>query len=134
MSRYCPRTGGASRRRLYRNRDNAVIAGVCSGVADYFGIGAGIVRLITVVLAFPFTMATIIAYIVLGLVLKRRPAELYGDADEERFWQSVRVEPSRTVSDLWRKFEDLEERLRHAEARVTSRSFNLERAFRDLEG
>lgn len=134
MSRYCPRTKGASRRRLYRDRDNAVVAGVCAGIASYLGIKSGLVRLISLVLAFPFTMATIIAYVILALVLKRRPAELYGDAEEERFWQSVRVEPSRTVGDLARKFEDLEERLRYAEARVTSSSFKLERAFKELEG
>ena len=133
MSRYCPRGRQASRRRLYRDRDNAVIAGVCSGIANYLGINTGFVRLVTVIIAFPFTMATLIAYFVLALALKRRPPHLYDDDEEERFWQAVRVEPSRTVGDLWRKFEDLEERLRNAEARVTSSSFKLERAFRDLE-
>jgi hypothetical protein len=46
----------------------------------------------------------------------------------------VRLEPSRTARDLLRKFQDLERRLRAAEARVTSSEFKLRRQFKDLEG
>jgi phage shock protein C len=47
----------------------------------------------------------------------------------------VRLEPSRTAHDLVRrKFEELERRLRAAEAGVTSSEFKLRRQFKDLEG
>src|SRR5688500_4435945 len=39
-------------RRLYRSRRDRVIAGVCGGVADYFGIEAVIVRVVAVMLVF----------------------------------------------------------------------------------
>jgi phage shock protein C len=38
-------------RRLVRRRDDRMIAGVCSGVGDYLGMDANIVRLIVVLLA-----------------------------------------------------------------------------------
>jgi phage shock protein C len=38
-------------RRLVRRRDDRMLAGVCSGVGDYLGMDANIVRLIVVLLA-----------------------------------------------------------------------------------
>jgi hypothetical protein len=58
---------------------------------------------------------------------------LYSSREEEAFWRSVRLEPSRTAHDLLRKFQELERRLRAAEARVTSSEFKLRREFKDLE-
>ena len=122
-----------SRRRLYRDPSNGWLAGVCAGVSDYLGISRGFVRLVLFLLAFPFTLTVVGIYVILAIVLKRRPQSLYGDAAEEQFWRSVRVEPSRTTGDLAHKFEAIERRLRDAEARVTSSTFRLRRAFRDLE-
>ena len=39
-------------RRLYRSKSNRFIAGVCSGIGDYFQIDANIVRLIFIILSF----------------------------------------------------------------------------------
>jgi phage shock protein PspC (stress-responsive transcriptional regulator) len=36
-------------RRLVRLRDDRMVAGVCSGVADYLGVDVTLVRLVTVV-------------------------------------------------------------------------------------
>jgi phage shock protein PspC (stress-responsive transcriptional regulator) len=41
-----------SPRRLYRSREDRMIAGVCGGLADYFGIDPAIVRVAAVVLVF----------------------------------------------------------------------------------
>jgi len=38
-------------RRLVRRRDDRMIAGVCSGIGDYLGMDANIVRLLVVLLA-----------------------------------------------------------------------------------
>lgn len=121
-----------SRRRLYRDGEQGWIAGVCSGVADYLGLNKALVRLLFVILAFPFTITVTIAYIIMALVLRHKPQTLYRDQAEEAFWRDVRVEPSRTTGDLLKKFERIDRKLRQAEARVTSRSFRLRRAFRDL--
>lgn len=55
-------------RRLFRDTDNAMIAGVSSGLAAYFGIDAVIVRLIFVVTLF-WGGAGFLAYILLWLVV-----------------------------------------------------------------
>ena len=120
-------------RRLYRNPRRGWIAGVCAGIADYFGISAGLVRLLTVISLIAFTLPTFAAYVIAAMVLERRPENLQASREEEAFWRSVRLEPSRTAHDLARKFQDMERRLRVAEAKVTSSEFKLRRQFRDLE-
>lgn len=37
-------------RKLYRSRDNKVLAGICGGLAEYFEVDASIVRLVTLAL------------------------------------------------------------------------------------
>lgn len=124
---------GPSRQRLYRDARRGWLAGVCAGIADYFGVSVGLVRFLTFLSAIFFTMPTLFGYLVAALVLQRKPDHLYGSGEEEAFWRAVRLEPSRTAHDLVRKFEELERRLRAAEARVTSSEFKLRRQFRDLE-
>ncbi len=55
-------------KRLYRDPQNAMIAGVCSGIAAYFGVDATIVRLIFIIALF-FGGAAIPVYLVLWLVM-----------------------------------------------------------------
>jgi phage shock protein C len=131
----CPRNRSRpSWGRLYRDGRRAWLAGVCAGIADYFGLNPCLVRALTVASAIFFTFPTVVAYIIAAFALPRRPAELYDSPEEEAFWRSVRLEPGRTAHDLARKFQELERRLRAAEARVTSSEFKLRRQFRDLEG
>jgi phage shock protein C len=120
--------------RLYRDGRRAWLAGVCAGIADYFGLNPCLVRALIVASAVFFTFPTVVAYIIAAFALPRRPAEMYDSPEEEAFWRSVRLEPGRTAHDLSRKFQELERRLRAAEARVTSSEFKLRRQFRDLEG
>jgi phage shock protein C len=120
-------------RRLYRNPRRGWVAGVCAGLADYFGLSPGLVRLVTLVLMIAFTLPALLAYGIAAMVLERRPEGMQASREEEAFWRSVRLEPSRTARDLTRKFQDMERRLRAAEAKVTSSEFKLRRQFRDLE-
>jgi len=55
-------------RRLYRNPDDMVIAGVCSGLAAYFGIETVFVRIIFILLIF-FQGIGILAYFIFWLVM-----------------------------------------------------------------
>jgi phage shock protein C len=128
-----PTRSEASWRRLYRDPRHGWIAGVCAGLADYFGLGRGVVRVLTLICLMAFTLPTLVAYLIAAVVLERRPEAMRGSRDEEAFWRSVRLEPSRTARDLARKFQDMERRLRAAEARVTSSDFKLRQQFRDLE-
>jgi len=59
-------------RRLYRSRDNRMIAGVCAGLAEYVDIDQTIVRLLFVLGLFAGG-ATFWAYLVMMLVV---PEEL----------------------------------------------------------
>jgi phage shock protein C len=121
-----------ARNRLYRDRERGILAGVCAGIADYFDLPTILVRTGVVLGLFFFTFPTIAGYLILALVLRPRPPELFESEEDEAFWRRVRAEPKRTAADLERRFRDLERRLRDAEAHVTSRAFDLDRRMRDL--
>jgi len=60
------------RKRLWRSRDDAVIAGICGGVADYFNVDPVLIRVLWVI----FTLVAgggIIAYLACWLVIPREP-------------------------------------------------------------
>lgn len=59
-------------KRLYRSRKNRMIAGVCGGVAEYFGIDPIIVRLIALVMLF-FVGGGFLLYIIGWIVIPQRP-------------------------------------------------------------
>ncbi len=61
-----------SNRKLYRSRENAMIGGVCAGLADYFNIDSTIVRLATVILIFPGGLS-IWAYIIAWIIIPQKP-------------------------------------------------------------
>jgi phage shock protein C len=63
--------------RLYRNRYGAMIGGVCSGLADYLGLPAWLVRLYFVLLALGPGVGTVL-YFLLWAALPRR-GEYEGD-------------------------------------------------------
>lgn len=65
-------------RRLTRSADNVVIAGVCAGVADYFGLNVGVLRLVTLLLIL-FGGLSIWVYLILWLVLPRGSRRLSGE-------------------------------------------------------
>lgn len=57
-----------SPQKLYRSRDNRIIAGVCGGLGEYFGIDPTWVRLIFILLFFAGGAAFLI-YIILWLIV-----------------------------------------------------------------
>jgi len=63
-----------TKRTLYRDHKNGKIAGVCAGVADYFGLETWLVRILTVtaffLLAGPFVIVT---YIAAWFILEKKP-------------------------------------------------------------
>lgn len=58
-------------RRLFRDGDNAVIAGVAAGIAAYFDIDPLIVRVIFIILTFVSGGAMIALYIILALIIPK---------------------------------------------------------------
>lgn len=101
---------------LYRDKQNAKLLGVCSGIADYTGINALWVRLLTIMLTFTVAGFTIPVYILMGLLLNKKPKHLYGDAKETRYWQGVRQSPKRTAREIRARMKDVDRRLAQVES------------------
>lgn len=118
--------------RLYKNRENKVLCGVCSGIAEYFGFDVTLTRLLAVLSQFMFP-ATFLVYIGLCILLPAKPARLYESESDQEFWKGVRVSPTTTFSEVRHRFRSVEARLQRIERYVTSSNFSLDREFRDLE-
>ena len=58
-------------KKLYRNTGNKMIAGVCSGLADYINIDPTIVRLIFALVGLSGT--GILAYLVCAIIIPEKP-------------------------------------------------------------
>ncbi len=59
-------------RRLYRSRTDRMLAGVCGGLGEYFGVDPTIVRLLMVLLALAGGPGLIL-YIILALIIPEAP-------------------------------------------------------------
>ena len=59
-------------KKLYRSRKDKMIAGICGGLGDYFGVDSTLVRVLFLVLVFSGVWP--IVYLLLWLVIPREPA------------------------------------------------------------
>jgi phage shock protein C len=105
---------------LYRDKHNAKLMGVCSGIADYTGVDTLWVRL--GFLALLFTVAPILlpAYFIAGILLNKKPPHLYKDVDEQKYWQRVRQSPQRSAREIRARFRDVDRRLADVEHHYVS--------------
>jgi phage shock protein C len=105
----------SERTTLYRDKQHARIMGVCAGIADYTGIDVKWVRLAAIILM-PITGGWVLpAYFVAGMFLPKKPAHLYVDAQEQKYWQRVRQSPQRTAREIGARFRDIDRRLAEVE-------------------
>jgi phage shock protein C len=118
--------------RLYRDRDNRKLMGLCAGIASYFGIDPLPVRIAMVAGAFFFPFPVIPAYFIVAAFLPKRPPQLFASAAEESLWREVTLAPDRSFHALKLKFRALEARLARLEGDVVSGDVELRRKFRDL--
>lgn len=110
----------SDRTTLYRDKQNGKLLGLCAGIADYTGINALWVRLAALMLI-PITSGVIIPlYFITGFLLNKKPAHLYVDQDEQRYWQRVRQSPARTAREVRAQFRDLDRRLAEVETYYVS--------------
>lgn len=146
---------------LYRNPKNKKIAGVCSGIADYLGWEAWLIRIL-VVSGILFGMPLLFfAYIAAWFILDENPKEQdrknkhyqtnssrYSQGDnvskddeyehsnesikvKARVWQSGEP-PKQALYDIRRKFSSLEKQLQSIEYYVTSSEFTVAREINKL--
>ena len=63
-----------NKRRLYRPKSNRMIAGVCAGVGDYFGVDPTIVRLVWALLSLAYGVG-VLGYIVAAVIIPEQPQD-----------------------------------------------------------
>ncbi len=61
-------------KKLYRNTSNKMIAGVCSGLAEYINIDPTIVRLIWALIA--LSGAGVLAYLIAAIIIPEKPSDI----------------------------------------------------------
>lgn len=138
---------------LYRDTDKGQIAGVCAGVAEYFGWELWLVRII-MVSGFLLTGGSffLMAYVLGWFILEKKPKGLKnsnfidgsgqrvssGNVNVEtkievksKVWQAGEP-PIQAFVDIESSFGKLETRLRRMESYVTSSEFQLNREFKNL--
>ncbi|MXO85887.1 envelope stress response membrane protein PspC [Altererythrobacter aurantiacus] len=107
---------------LYRDKQNAKLMGVCSGIADYTGVNAFWVRLGFLAALFSGILSPIIIpiYFLAGLLLNKKPDYLYSEPEEQKYWQRVRQSPQRTAREVRSRFRDIDRRLAEVESYYVS--------------
>ena len=143
-----------TKKTIYRDTKHGRIAGVCAGIAEYFGLEVWLVRILTVtaffLLAGPFVFVT---YIACWFIFDKRPentphvtahressdtskgwrnSSVSNTEDNERVevktkvWQAGEP-PRQAFHDIANRFQGIEKRLRKIETYVTSREYQLNR-------
>jgi len=107
------------RTKLYRDKHNGKIMGVCAGIAEYTGVDTFWIRLGMVALVIGLGWP-LFAYFIMGVVLNKKPPHLYRDRAEEQYWQRVRQSPNRTAREIRASFRDVDRRLAAVEAHYVS--------------
>ncbi len=62
-----------SKKRLYRSKDDRVVAGVCGGIAEYFDVDPALIRIAALIMV--FSGGGFLAYLVAWLVIPENPAQ-----------------------------------------------------------
>lgn len=144
---------------LYRNPSSGKVAGVCAGIADYFGWETWLVRILVVsgvLFGMPFL---ILGYVAAWFILDKNPkgqvkqskyhragTSKYSQDDsasqhDEHMNESIKVKarvwqsgepPKQAFHDIRRKFSSLEKQLQAIEQYVTSAEFTVAREINKL--
>ncbi|MGI5308810.1 envelope stress response membrane protein PspC [Rheinheimera sp. WS51] len=136
-----------ARGELLRDDSNAKIAGVCAGIADYFGWEVWLVRIITLSGLFLGSGFIFMLYIAAWVVLEKKSLaqakqKTSGVSSKTltkerhievktRVWQRGEA-PKQALQHLSHQFNDIELRLRDIERHVTSTKFQLNKEFNNL--
>ena len=109
-----------------------MIAGVCAGLADYFGFNLRVTRILAFISLLMACPVTLLVYIGAVLLFPSRHAEPIRPEYDAEFRQAVRSSPAETLGDVRRRYQTLDSRLARLERYVTSSRFDLDQEFRKL--
>lgn len=126
-----------SDRHFYRDRDRAILGGVCAGLANYLGFNLKVTRILAFIAFLTAMPIAIIAYLAAVFLI---PSESHGhqDAATDRCCsgrkrrklkedkQNVESPKSSVAEDINRRCESLDERLKCLEKHVTSKRYQLD--------
>ena len=118
-------------RGFYRNRDRALLGGVCAGLADYFGFNLRATRFLAFIAFLMAMPVTVLGYLAAVILIPARSTVGQRRGDPE-FRRALRASPGQAASNVRRRFRSLDRRLARLEKVVTSSRYQLEREFRDL--
>lgn len=139
----------SSKPELYRDPRQGKVAGVCAGVAEYFGWETWLVRIITVTGFLLSGSFFLVAYLAGWFILEKKPqglitghshsavtskeAEILDRSIEvkAKVWQAGEP-PKQALHDIVDKFDQVESRLRNMERFVTSPQYTVSREINNL--
>jgi phage shock protein C len=119
-------------RRFYRDRDRAVLGGVCAGISDYFGFNLKVTRFLAVIAFLMAMPMAAIGYLAVVLLVPSASLQSSAQGADPEFKRAIRSSPSQTMSDVRRRFQSLDRRLARLEKYVTSSRYQLDQEFRNL--
>ena len=138
---------------LYRNSSQGKIAGVCAGLADYFGWETWLVRILVVSGVLLGMGWFVVIYIAAWFILDKKPGALnkknqqsqysadFSKTEDNLSTESIKVKsriwqagepPKQAFHDIRHKFKSLERELRQMEHYVTSPEFTVSREINKL--
>lgn len=94
-----------SRGELYRNTSQGKLAGVCAGIADYFGWESWLVRILVVSGVLLGMEWIIFIYIAAWFILDKKPANV-GNANKGNFAQGSNSQSRKTTDSHYANVED----------------------------
>ena len=123
--------------RFYVDKRHKKLTGVCAGLSEYFGWDVTLVRVGAVGSMFLTGPFVPLAYVLASWIAPTRPAEVeqelkLHDGEEKEFWRQVRNNPRATARSVRLRFRDIERRLAHTEAYLTSPDKRLAREIDQL--
>lgn len=130
-----------SGRGFYRDKDRAVLGGVCAGLAEYLGFNLKVTRLLAVIAFLMAMPIAVIAYMAAVFLIpsvsdkgydSKRKKRRFGPRKSRKKDVSNEVPKSSLAEDINIRCRSMDERLAHLEKLVTSRRFQLEQELNRL--
>ncbi|MDK9739837.1 envelope stress response membrane protein PspC [Vibrio sp. D404a] len=126
-------------RELYRDPINGKLSGVCAGLANYFGLEVWLVRIMVISAALlGGSFLVILAYLAMTFMLEKQPRHYVDELKskqehtlKQKPWEQGQT-PESLLNTLEGDFEKLERDVRNIEAYVTSDTFKVNRAFKNI--
>ena len=143
-------TSNSTKKMFYRDPVRGKVAGICAGIANYFGWEVWIVRIVAVTALIFMSKLTFVAYVIAWIVVDKAPKEsapqkrvlkettTYENTPDgrsieikTRVWEAGEV-PKDALKDIAGRFQKMEHSLRDMERYVTSSEYQVRQEINKL--